>query len=181
MVKVTSLVQDRNFILLFAMVFGLIWGKGAQWTEQIILPALAVVMTLSMLSIPTNIFRPLRAIIAKIVTGILLNYLLLGGLIIGLSTLLIHDDALWNGFVIIAIVPPAVAVVPFTFFLDGNVRFSLIGTIGAYLGALIITPLLAFFFLVRILLHPTFKVEVQQKQKRPRSVFCRPGISWACC
>jgi signal transduction histidine kinase len=28
---------------------------------------------------------------------------------------------------------------------------------------------------------PTFKVEVQQKQKRPQAVFCSPGISWACC
>ena len=31
------------------------------------------------------------------------------------------------------------------------------------------------------LLNPTFKVEVQQKQKRPQAVFCSPGIFWACC
>jgi len=30
-------------------------------------------------------------------------------------------------------------------------------------------------------LHPTFKVEVQQKQKRSQAVFCSPGIFWACC
>src|SRR4030042_3432094 len=34
--------------------------------------------------------------------------------------------------------------------------------------------------LIRIV-EPTFKVEVQQKQKRPQAVFCRPGISWAGC
>jgi len=28
---------------------------------------------------------------------------------------------------------------------------------------------------------PTFKVEVQQKQKRPQAVFCSPGISWVYC
>jgi type I restriction enzyme S subunit len=28
---------------------------------------------------------------------------------------------------------------------------------------------------------PTFKVEVQQKQKRLQVVFCSPGIFWACC
>ena len=37
-----------------------------------------------------------------------------------------------------------------------------------------------FYFTIPIK-KPTFKVEVQQKQKRPQAVFCRPGISWACC
>ncbi len=31
------------------------------------------------------------------------------------------------------------------------------------------------------LIIPTFKEQVQQKQKRPRAVFCSPRIFWACC
>jgi len=44
--------------------------------------------------------------------------------------------------VLLVAVPPAIAVVPFTDFLDGNTGFSLVATVACYLGALIITPLI---------------------------------------
>jgi BASS family bile acid:Na+ symporter len=40
-------------------------------------------------------------------------------------------------------VPPAIAVIPFSVLLNGSVNFSLIATIGCYLGALAITPAIA--------------------------------------
>ena len=51
---------------------------------------------------------------------------------------------IWTGFVLLAAVPPAVAVIPFSVFLRGNGPLSLFGTVGAYLGALAIMPLIAF-------------------------------------
>jgi len=83
-----------------------------------------------------------------------MNYMVLGGVILGLSKLFIHDEALWSGFVILAAVPPAVAVIPFTVFLKGDTEFSLIGTLGAYLGALIITPLMALIFIGASFIDP---------------------------
>jgi len=71
-----------------------------------------------------------------------MNYIILGNIIIGLSALLIRDEALWTGFVLLAAVPPAVAVIPFSGFLRGNGPLSLIGTVGAYLGALVIMPII---------------------------------------
>jgi BASS family bile acid:Na+ symporter len=147
MVKVQHLLRNRNTILILSLAAGLIWGKGAQWTEQITLPALAIVMTLSVTGITGNTFRSLRKLISPIIIGIVMNYIVLGGFILGLSKLFIHDEALWSGFVILAAVPPAVAVIPFTIFLKGDTDFSLIGTLGAYLGALIITPLMALLFI----------------------------------
>ena len=147
MVKIQHLLRNRNAILILSLATGLIWGKGAQWTEQITLPALAIVMTLSVTGITGNTFRSLRTLIAPIIIGIVMNYIVLGGFILGLSKLFIHDEALWSGFVILAAVPPAVAVIPFTIFLKGDTDFSLIGTLGAYLGALIITPLMALLFI----------------------------------
>jgi BASS family bile acid:Na+ symporter len=44
-------------------------------------------------------------------------------------------------------VPPAIAVIPFTFLLKGDSTFSLVATIGCYLGALILTPLITLGFL----------------------------------
>jgi BASS family bile acid:Na+ symporter len=66
---------------------------------------------------------------------------LLGGAILLLAKWLIIDYELWVGFVVLALVPPATAVVPFSYTLGGNVSFSLIGMTGTYLAALIVMPL----------------------------------------
>jgi BASS family bile acid:Na+ symporter len=73
-----------------------------------------------------------------------MNYLVLGGLILVLSGLIPLETPFWRGFIILAAVPPAVGVIPFTSFLDGNMTFSLVGTLGCYLGAFFITPLILF-------------------------------------
>jgi BASS family bile acid:Na+ symporter len=141
------LLGNRNFILISALILGLLWGKGAQWTEGVTLPALAIVMTLSTMSVQGSAFRSFRDILVPAMAGIVMNYFILGTFLLALNALLIHDEALRAGFVIIAAVPPAVAVIPFTFFLKGDSSFSLIGTIGAYLGGLFIMPVIALGFL----------------------------------
>jgi len=77
----------------------------------------------------------------------LLNYVVMGGTILLLAWWLISDKDLWAGFVVLAAVPPAVAVVPFSYALGGNTLFSLIGMTGAYLAALIIMPSVMALFL----------------------------------
>jgi len=57
-----------------------------------------------------------------------------------LARWLITDPQIWAGFVTLAAMPPAIAVVPFSYMLGGNMVFSLIGTTGLYLAALGITP-----------------------------------------
>jgi BASS family bile acid:Na+ symporter len=147
MYRVQRLLRNRNFILFAAVVFGLLWGEGAQWTKSLTLPALALVMTLSTMGISMGELRSPRALLIPALSGLGMNYALLGGVILGLSMLLIRDEALRSGFIIIVAVPPAVAVIPFTGFLNGNSTFSLCGSIGGYLGALIITPLIVLGFL----------------------------------
>jgi BASS family bile acid:Na+ symporter len=147
MEKVKHLLKNRDFILTLGLVTGLIWEEGSQWTEGLTLPLLAVVMTLSVMGIRGDLFRSPKDLVTPALAGIGMNYVLLGGFLLGLSSLLIRDEAIKSGFIIIASVPPAVAVLPFTLFLNGNSAFSLIGTMGAYLGALVITPLLALGFL----------------------------------
>ena len=149
-----NLLRNRNFILISSLVIGLIWGKGARWTEPITLPVLAIVMTLSTMSVPESIFRSSRNLLLPAMVGIIMNYFVLGPALLGLNAILISDEALRLGFVLIAAVPPAVAVIPFTFFLKGDETLSLIGTTGAYLGALIIMPLSALVFLGPGLVDP---------------------------
>jgi len=126
---------------------GLVLPGAAEWVRPLILPALAVVLTMSTLGIGNELFRQPEKLIVPSLTGILLNYLILGNVIIVLSAVLIREDLLWKGFVLMAAVPPAVAVIPFTSYLRGDLFVSLVGTVGGYLGGLVLMPLMLFCLL----------------------------------
>lgn len=137
------LLRNRDFILILALTLGLAGGAWARYTEPAVLPLLAVVMTLATMGVEGAVFRSPRALAVPALVGILMNFGVLGGTLLGLKTLIITNEAFSRGFVILATVPPAVAVIPFTALLKGDSSYSLIGSIGCYLGALIITPLAA--------------------------------------
>jgi bile acid:Na+ symporter, BASS family len=143
MAKLKTLLRNRNGIFFLAMVTGLLLPEAAPVTRHLILPALALAMALSTMEIENEIFIRPRSLLFPALLGIIMSYIILGNILIGLSALLIRDEALWTGFVLLAAAPPAVAVIPFSGFLRGNGPLSLIGTVGAYLGALVIMPLIA--------------------------------------
>ena len=145
---ISKLFRNRNFILVLAIVLGLAIGRPvATWTESLVLPALALIMTLSATNITSRDFTSLKAMPRAILISLLMNYVVMGGTILLMAWWLINDNDLWTGFVILAAVPPAVAVVPFTYVLGGNTLFSLIGMTGAYLAALVIMPAAMALFL----------------------------------
>jgi BASS family bile acid:Na+ symporter len=141
------LLNNRNFIFLLAIIFGLVLPQAAQWTKILMMPALALVMTLATINVPNDYFLKPRAILKPSLAGILMTYVILSGAILLLSALLIDDHNLWIGFVLIAAVPPAVAVIPFTAILEGNVSSTLSGTIASYIAALLIMPLMFWIFI----------------------------------
>jgi BASS family bile acid:Na+ symporter len=141
------LIRNRDFLMAMALGLGLSWGGAARWTETAVLPSLALVMTLATMGVAGSIFFSPRKLIVPALLGIALNYVLLGGLLLGMSRFLITEQALADGFVIMTAVPPAVAVIPFSASLNGNQALALIGTLGCYLAALLLTPLIAYWFL----------------------------------
>ena len=141
------LLNNRNFIFLLAITFGLVLPQAAEWTKILMMPALALVMTLATINVPNDYFLKPRAILKPSLAGILMTYVILSGAILFVSALLIHDKNLWIGFVLIAAVPPAVAVIPFTAILEGNVSSTLSGTVASYLAALLIMPLMFWIFI----------------------------------
>ena len=128
-------------------MFGLLLPQGSRLTEHLALPALAIVMSLSTMGISGSVFRSPRSLIVPGILGILMSYVVLTGFILGISAIIIHEEEIWKGIIILAVAPPAVAIIPFTEYLNGNSRYSLIGTMAAYLGALIIMPLIILGFL----------------------------------
>jgi len=145
--KIAKLSHNRDFILSLALVMGLLLPQASRWTQHLTLPALALVMSMSTMGISRGAFPSPRSLIIPALLGVLMSYAVLGGFILGVSALFIHDKELWNGFIVLAIMPPAVAVIPFTDLLKGNNAFSLAGTMGGYLGALVIMPLVLYNFL----------------------------------
>jgi len=139
-----SLLKNRDFLLILSIVLGLFLGDGAQWTRNLVIPGLAVIMTLAVMGIPGSVFRSPRSLVIPTLAGLLLNYGIQGGVVLGLSALLIKEEALRAGFVMVAAAPPAVAVIPFTVLLKGDGPFSLVATVGCYLAALILMPLITF-------------------------------------
>ncbi len=133
--------KNRNFIFALAFILGLsIGGYIGSWTKHLTLPALAVLMTVSMTEIPIKSFLPLKNAIKPVLLSILLNYFIFALVMLTMAWFLIPERELWIGFVIIAFAPPGVAIPPFARIMGGDVKFSLIGVIGSYIAALIIMP-----------------------------------------
>jgi BASS family bile acid:Na+ symporter len=147
MIKLWIFLRNRNWIFLLALGMGLLLPQAVPVTRHLILPALALAMALSSMEIESAVFRQPRTFLYPAMLGIVMSYIILGNVIIGVATLMISDETIWTGFVLLAAVPPAVAVIPFSGFLKGNGVLSLFGTVGAYLGGLAIMPLIAFTLL----------------------------------
>jgi BASS family bile acid:Na+ symporter len=153
-------LKDRNFIFIAAVVFGLALPQAGIWSKNIMLPALAVVMALATTAVPNDFIRSGRKLLKPFAAGIILSYIILGGLLLALSHLFILNDNIRIGFVLVAAVPPAVAVIPFTAILKGDVTYTLAATVSAYLVALFVMPLMFFLFIAEEFSQTNKLVEV---------------------
>ena len=126
-----------------AITAGLFFDHAAQWTRVLMLPALTLILTLAVTDFSGKSYEYRRFPLIPALIGVFMSYVILGNFIVGLSAFLIHDERLWIGFIIMAAVPPAVAVVPLANSWGGNKIYAVIGTIGAYIGALVIIPIIA--------------------------------------
>ncbi|MFC1918176.1 bile acid:sodium symporter family protein [Chloroflexota bacterium] len=144
----SKIFRNRNFILILAIVIGLTVGEnGAVLTRPVVLPVLALIMTLSTTTITSREFSSIKTMPGSILIALLLNYVVTGGLILLMGSWLIDDSELWTGLVVIAAVPPAIAAVPWTYLLGGNTLFSLVSLTVTYLAALVLTPAMIIIFL----------------------------------
>jgi len=149
-----SLLRNNSFILALALVAGIAVGHGADYTRSLITPLLAIIMTLSLVGVSSDVFKGGASLLKPGGLALLLNYGLLAGALIGLSHLFIDDPQLRAGYVLIAAVPPAVAVIPFTYRLGGDVSFTLIGSVAGHLAAFVMTPLITIAVLGSSLVEP---------------------------
>jgi BASS family bile acid:Na+ symporter len=137
---ISRLFRDRNFIFILSVVLGLAIGQGADFIEPILVPVMAVNMTLSTISITNHDLASIRRNPRPLLISLLLSYAVQGGIMLLLARWLINDGELWAGFVTLAAIPPAVSTTVISYILGGDLVLPLIGTTGSYLVALALTP-----------------------------------------
>jgi BASS family bile acid:Na+ symporter len=135
------ILRDSSLVLLLAIATGLALPAPASFAEPLITPALLLMMSFSLTEIDLRAKGNLR----EGLWGFFINYILLSGLILALA-FTVEKDALRQGLVVMAAVPPAVAVLPLTRLLKGDVRLSLYGEALSYGAALLLMPGLIFLF-----------------------------------
>jgi predicted Na+-dependent transporter len=141
------LFKNRNFIFILAFVLGFAIGDNFPWLKHLVVPALALVMTVSMSEISNRSFLPIKSAIRPALFILGLNYILFSLIIIVPAYFFIEDLELWKGFVIIAASPAGVAIAPFTGILGGDKAFSLKGVIISHILALIAIPVYSYWFI----------------------------------
>ena len=121
-------------MFLIAMILGILFPSYAFFSKHLVIPALAFVMMLSLADFELKGFE-----FKKVAFNLFLNYVFLGGIILFLSSFLTDED-LKLGFVVMAAAPPAVAIVPFSRLLGGDVTESTYSNGIIYVASLFLTP-----------------------------------------
>ncbi|HOG98053.1 MAG TPA: hypothetical protein PLV49_04060, partial [Methanothrix soehngenii] len=128
-------------------------------TEALVTPALMVMMAFSLTEVDLGRDIKSSGSLKSGLLGIIINYGLLSGLILLLSYSL-PDESLRNGFVIMAAVPPAVAVLPMTRILKGDMSLSFAGEILSYLASLLLMPLIIYLFVHQTGISPIYLLQI---------------------
>jgi len=146
MLLLKRLFLNRNSILVFAVIAGLIAGDTASILKNYTFLALAITMAFSMTGISMKFLVNPGKMLVPMFVGALLNYVVFGLLLIALAWLLMPTKELFYGFVVIAAAPPGVAIIPFATILKGDVEYAIAGVLGAFLASVFVAPVFVNLF-----------------------------------
>ncbi len=142
--KIKAIPYSYSVMATLAVVLGFVTGGFPAYTSEITLAALLIVMSLSTREVRFSELRSIKGHVKDFVIVFLLNYGLLSFSMIALSYLLFTDIKLIQGMVVFALVPSAIAVIPFTNMVKGDMELSLISTSLLYLSSLVMVPVFLF-------------------------------------
>ena len=157
--RIVDLFQNSTSVLILSVLLGLVLPGPAGATEALVTPALMVMMAFSLTEVDLGRDIKSSASLKRGFLGIIINYGLLSGLILLLSYSL-PDESLRHGFVIMAAVPPAVAVLPMTRILKGDMSLSFAGEILSYLASLLLMPLIIYLFVHQTGISPIYLLQI---------------------
>jgi BASS family bile acid:Na+ symporter len=147
-VKLRRLLANNTFMLAAAFVVAVLFGGFPEVlgvkNSNISLLSLGIMMSLSLISLQ---FRGLdvRAHRGAMFRAFVLSFVVSSGVTIALAHLFQGD--LRDGWIMVAAVPSAVSVIPFTYMLRGRLEATLVSSAALYMVALLLTPLITLLFL----------------------------------
>ncbi len=135
------ILSSFAFMIILALICGLAFGGLPFYSSELTMLAFIIAMTLSFEQVDLksiNLGKETKSFgLALVVSYGLVSLASLG---IGL----LFPDELWYGFVVMAAVPPAAAVVAITKLLKGNVKSSFFSIFFIYIASLVLTPLIIY-------------------------------------
>jgi BASS family bile acid:Na+ symporter len=149
----TYLFSRSNLIFLLALICGMTLQQGFRTDKMLIFPALIIILTITLLRFPRGFFRRPGPLLSASIQGNVMNYLVLGNFIILTSIFLIHKQEFWIGMVLIAAMPPSLEIINLGNLSHIEKKSVFTSLAGAYLGALLIIPLISLGFLKYIILN----------------------------
>lgn len=136
-----------SIVFLLASVVGITLPQGARAGIYLILPALTVGITITLLRFPSGFLKHPRSLLFSSLQSNILNYLVLGNFIILTGAFLILKQELWIGLVLMAAMPLSLEIILMGDLLRIDRNYVFTSVAGTYLGALIILPLVGLCFM----------------------------------
>ncbi len=159
MKQIINIIQNRNVILISALILAFTFPKNAVHLKEYTIFILAIVMTFSTTGIKFKMLADIKSLLNVTFQSVLMNYIIFGGIILILAYF-IFDETIFNGFVIIAATPPGVAIIPFTYTFKGDIDYAFKGILGTYLISIFLTPLIISVFAENATLDPIVVIMV---------------------
>ncbi len=150
-----KLIGNRNVAFGTAFALGLILGPAAAAPlAPLTLPALGILIALTAADVSARVLRDWRQVLRATGLALLATYVVNTVVVVALAALLVPEPDLFAGFALVAAAPPAVGGLGFCLALRGDLTLSLIGTIGAHVAALAITPAIILLLVQPGLIQP---------------------------
>lgn len=151
--KIINFIQNRNVILISALLIAFIFPNYAKYSKEYTILILGIVMTFSTTGIKFKMLSDYKSVLNVTWQSVLMNFIIHGAILLVIAYFL-FDKTIFNGFVVIAATPPGVAIIPFTYTFKGDLDYSFKGILGTYLISIFLTPLIISIFTEGIALDP---------------------------
>ncbi|MCF6366195.1 MAG: hypothetical protein L3J35_08340 [Bacteroidales bacterium] len=157
--SILNFIQNRNFILISALIAAFVFPHFSVHIKEYTLYILAVVMTFSTTGIQFKMLKDYKSVFKTTLESVLLNYIIHGAILL-IPAYFLFDETIFNGFVVIAATPPGVAIIPFTYTFKGNLDYSFKGILGTYILAVFLAPVIISVFSENTSLDPIIIISV---------------------
>jgi bile acid:Na+ symporter, BASS family len=158
-----KIISHRNFLLISALILGLVLGDNLWVLPQASVYILAVVMSFASVDVSFSVFRNAGQSLRSLMMTFFLNYIVLGGSLIFLAYVFFPGSEIIAGCILLAASPPGPSVVPFTSLMKGDVTRAVTGLSGLHLIAVVLAPVILTLFAMETAVEPKIIIVLMLK------------------